>query len=159
MEWDYNYYERGLGKFFKDCFKCFWHSWIKHRVLVCDMIADYDLIQHKEYCIRREYWTDDKLSMLHERGYRICEGLPGHDNLAWMGTPVMMKLYGFKTIEETTKDNPSFLNDRMENNLLNKFARSLARASTLAGMDIQKLILMAVLGVAGVIGMKYFGVF
>jgi hypothetical protein len=159
MKWKHDYTEKGFIKFIKDGAECFWHSWIKHRVLVCDMIADYDLMQHKEYCIREEYWTDDKKSMLHERGYRICEGLPGHDNLAWMGTPVMMKLYGFKTIEEISKDNPSFLNDRMQNNLLNKFAKSLASAAALAGMDVQKILVMVGLGIAAVVGMKLFGVF
>ena len=47
----------------------------------------------------------------------------------------------------------------MSNNLLNKFAKSLARAAALAGMDIQKLLLMAGLGIAAVIGMKLLGVF
>ena len=80
-----------------------------------------------------------------------------------MGVPVFMKLHGFKMIEaddpRASKDDPMFLNDRMQNNLLNKFAKSLARAAALAGMDLQKLILMGAIGIAAVIGMKVFGVF
>lgn len=156
MIWEHDHTKRG---FFRNLKECIWHSWIKHRVMVCDMISDWDIVQQKEYVIRKEYWTDEKLKKLHETGYRRCEGLPGHDNLAWVGVPVMIKLHGFKTIEIDSKDSPTFLNDRMSNNLLNKFAKSLARAATLAGMDIQKLLLMAGLGIAAVIGMKLLGVF
>lgn len=159
MIWEHDHTEKGLGKFFKNVKECFWHSWIKHRVFVCDLFSDYDIIQQKEYVIRKEYWTDEKSKNLHAMGYRNCEGLPGHDNLVWFGVPVLCKLHGFKTIEIDSKDSPTFLNDRMNNNLLNKFAKSLARAATLAGMDIQKLLLMAGLGIAAVIGMKLLGVF
>lgn len=145
--------------FFKSLGECIYHYWIKHHVMVCDMFSDNDIIQQKEYVIRKEYWTDEKPKNLHAMGYRICEGLPGHDNLAWMGVPILCKLHGFKTYEIDSKDSPTFLNDRMNNNLLNKFAKSLARAATLAGMDVQKILLMAGLGVAAVIGMKLLGVF
>lgn len=157
--WKYDYTDRRFGKTFSDLGKVVYHSWIKHHVIVCDMIADYDLVQHKEYFIRDVYWTDERPSLLHEQGYRICEGCPDHDNIAWIGVPVFMKIRGFKMIETDEKDDPMFLNDRMQNNLLNKFARSLARAATLAGMDLQKLILMGAIGIAAVIGMKMFGVF
>lgn len=160
MRWKYDYTgSRKFGKMFSDGIQTFYHFWIKHHVIVCDIIADYDLLQHKEYFIREDYWTDEKLANLHEQGYRSCENLPDHDNLAWFGVPVMVKFHGFKTIEIDSKDDPRFLNDRIQNNLLNKFARSLARAAALAGMDIQKLVLMAGLGIAAIIGMKIFGVF
>ena len=71
----------------------------------------------------------------------------------------MVKFHGFKMIETDCKDSPMFLNDRMQSNLLNKFAKSLARAALVAGMDLQKIILMGVIGIAALIGMKMFGVF
>ena len=163
MKIKYDYTNRALGKTFIDGALCFWHHWIRKRNLIIDLIADYDVVQHKEYYIREEYWTDDELSLLHEIGYRRSEDTPDHDNLGWLGVPVMIRLHGFRTIEvtdpEASKDDPMFLNDRMSNNLLNKFAKSLARAAALAGMDLQKLILMGAIGIAAVIGMKIFGVF
>lgn len=160
MRWKYDYTgSRKFGKMISDGIQTFYHFWIKHHVIVCDIIADYDDVQHKEYFIREDYWTDEKLANLHEQGYRSCENLPDHDNLAWFGVPVMVKFHEFKIIEIDSKDDPRFLNDRIQNNLLNKFARSLARAAALAGMDIQKLVLMAGLGIAAIIGMKIFGVF
>lgn len=161
MRWKYDYTgSRKFGKIISDGIQTFYHFWIRHRVIVCDIIANYDVVQDKEYFIREDYWTDEKLANLHEQGYRSCENLPDHDNLAWFLVPVMVKFHGFKTIEiDNSRDDPRFLNDRIQNNLLNKFARSLARAATLAGMDIQKLVLMAGLGVAAIIGMKIFGVF
>ena len=163
MKWDHNYLGKGFGKFCSDLLECVKHSWIHKRILMCDIIARYDVVQKKEYYDRIEWWTDYKASQLHEMGYRVCESMPGHDSLAWAGVPVMVRFYGFKTIEITdpdgSQDDPMFLNDRMESNLLNKFARSLARAATLAGMDLQKLILMAGIGIAAVVGMKMLGVF
>lgn len=165
MRWEYNYTDRRFGKTFADLFQVIKHSWIKHRVLVIDLNADYDIIQQKEYYIRTEYWTDEKLVKLHERGYRRSDNTPDHDNLAWIGVPVMIKLSGFKSIEidpadpAASRDDPMFLNDRMESNLLKQFAKSLARAAALAGMDLQKLILMGAIGIAAVVGMKMFGVF
>lgn len=158
-EWEYDYTDRRFGKTFSDLKNVIVHSWIKHHVIVCDMIAVFDPEHNRDYFIRKVYWTDEKPSSLHEQGYRICEGCPDHDNIAWMGVPVFMKIRGFKMYETDEKDDPMFLNDRMQNNLLNKFARSLARAAALAGMDLQKLILMGAIGIAAVIGMKMFGVF
>ena len=159
MRWKYDYTNRAFGKTFIDGAICFKNYWIKKRVMVCDIYADYDLIQDKEYYKREDNWTDEKLTVLHEQGYKRCENLPDHDNIGWIGVPVMVKFHGFKTIETESKDSPMFLNDRMQSNLLNKFAKSLARAALVAGMDLQKIILMGVIGVAALIGMKMFGVF
>ena len=149
------------GGFFKDLWQNIKHRMINHRVLVVDIIAKHVNNQNKDYYERKEYWTDTPLWMLHENGYKICEGI--HDNLAWIGVPVMMKLHGFKMIEvddpNFSQDTPSTLNDRMNNNLLNKFAKSLARAAAIAGMDIQKMILIAAVGIGAIVGMKLFGVF
>lgn len=156
--WDYDYLHRS---FFKDLYLNIRHRVINKRVLVVDIIAKHSNSQNKDYYERKEYWSDTPLSVLHENGYRICEGL--HDNIAWIGVPVMMKLHGFKMIEvddpNFSKDTPSTLNDRMNNNLLNKFAKSLARAAAIAGMDIQKMILIAAVGIGAIVGMKIFGVF
>ena len=156
--WDYDYLHRS---FFKDLYLNIKHRVINKRVLVVDIIAKHSNSQNKDYYERKEYWTDTPLAVLHENGYRICDGI--HDSIAWIGVPVMMKLHGFKMIEvddpNFSKDTPSTLNDRMNNNLLNKFAKSLARAAAIAGMDIQKMILIAGVGIAAIVGMKIFGVF
>ena len=156
--WDYDYLHRN---FFKDFYLNVRHRMINKRVLVVDIIAKHSNSQNKDYYERKEYWTDTPLAVLHENGYRICDGI--HDSIAWIGVPVMMKLHGFKMIEVDdptfSKDTPSTLNDRMNNNLLNKFAKSLARAAAIAGMDIQKMILIAGVGIAAIVGMKIFGVF
>lgn len=159
MKWEYNYTDRGFGKTFSDLLQVIKHSWIKHHAIVIDLYAEWDDAQKKEYYVREEHWTDEKLTSLHEQGYRRSDGTPDHDNLAWIGVPVMIRIHNFKTCEEISRDGPSFLNDRMQNNLLNKFAKALARAAALAGMDLQKIILMGAIGIAAVVGMKMFGVF
>ena len=161
MNYDHDYHGSGIGKFLSDLGENIKHSMFKKRILVVDLIGEHDLLQNKDYYNRIEYWTDQPAEELHKNGYRVCEGL--HDNLAWIGVTVMMRIYHFKMIEITdpnfSKDTPSTLNDRMENNLLSKFAKSLARAAALGGMDLQKMILMGAVGVAAIIGMKVFGVF
>ena len=149
------------GGFFKDLLQNIKHRMIHKRVLMVDIIARHSNVQNKDYYERKEYWVDTPKRILHENGYRICEGI--HDNLAWWGVPVMMKIHGFKMIEvddpNFSQDTPSTLNDRMNNNLLNKFAKSLARAAAIAGMDIQKMVLIGAVGIAAIVGMKLFGVF
>ena len=158
MNYEHDYLK---GGFFKDLFENIKHRMIHKRVLVVDLIGEHSEVQNHDYYDRREYWTDTPQRILHENGYRICEGI--HDNLAWIGVPVMMKIYNFKMIEvddpNFSQDTPSTLNDRMNNNLLNKFAKSLARAAAIAGMDLQKMILIGAVGIAAVVGMKIFGVF
>ena len=86
-----------------------------------------------------------------------------HDSLIWWGVPVYARLYNLRTIEiidpNASQDTPSFLYDRMKSNLATKWARGLARISAIAGMDVQKLVLMGGIAVAAIIGMKYMGVF
>ena len=158
---DYDHLDASPFKFFKDGFYCFKNFWLKGRVLCVDIIGEHSNVQNKDYYRRHEYWTDTPKTVLHENGYRICEGI--HDSLAWWGVPVMMKIYNFKMIEVTdpdfSHDTPSILNDRINNNLLNKFAKSLARAAAIAGMDIQKMILIGAIGIGAIVGMKMFGVF
>ena len=161
MKWEHDYKGSGMGKFFSDLGECIKHSWIHKRILIVDLIGEHNIEQNKDYYIRQEYWTDRPAYEFHRMGYRICEGL--HDNLAWSGVTVLMRVYNFRVKEvldpNFSRDTPSTLNDRMENNLLSKFAKSLARAQALAGMDLQKLILMGAIGIAAIIGMKMFGVF
>lgn len=155
---EHDYLKRG---FFKDLFENIKHCMIHKRVLCVDLIGEHSNTQGKDYYERKEYWTDTPLRILHENGYRICDGI--HDSIAWIGVPVMMKIYNFKMIEiddpNFSQDTPSTLNDRMNNNLLNKFAKSLARAAAIAGMDIQKMILIAAVGIGAIVGMKMLGVF
>ena len=140
--------------FFKNLFENIKHRMINKRILVVDIIGRHSNSQNKDYYERKDYWTDTPKEILHENGYRICEGI--HDNLAWWGVPVMMKLYGFKEIvvddPNFSQDTPSTLNDRMNNNLLNKFAKSLAKAAAIAGMDIQKMILIGAIGIGAIVG-------
>ena len=149
------------GGFFKDLLQNIKHRMIHKRVLMVDINARHSNVQNKDYYERKEYWVDTPKRILHENGYRICEGI--HDNLAWWGVPIMMKIHGFKMIEvddpNFSQDTPSTLNDRMNNNLLNKFAKSLARAAAIAGMDVQKMVLIGAVGIAAIVGMKLFGVF
>ena len=163
MKKEHKYTEYGFIKFLKDGAECFWHFWIRHRVLIVDVtgkmvyFGEKARLRQREVYDRKEYWVDTPVEKIHEDGYRRCEGL--HDNLAWFGVPVFMKFNEIRIKEEQGLDSPRFLYDRSQNNLTTKFARSLARAQALTGMDWQKLLLMGGIGIAAVIGMKVLGVF
>ena len=159
---EHNYTERGIVKAFKDLYECIKHFWIKKRCLKVDFIGTvHPSVRNEQGYDRKEYWTDQKPEDLHAMGYRSIEGLK--NSLVWWGVPIYAKIYNIRTIEitdpEFSKDTPMTLDDRMHSNLTTKFAKSLARATALAGMDMQKLILMAGIGIAAFVGMKYFGVF
>ena len=100
-------------------------------------------MKEREVYERREYWTSVKPEQLYSEGYKRCEGV--HDNLAWFGVPVLMKLNNIHTlqvVDPRVKDSPRYLYDRAMNNLTARFAKGLARAQIVGGMDIQKLLLM-----------------
>lgn len=161
MQIEHNYTKRGIIKAFKDLYECVWYGWIRGLRLKVDLKGKEHLISGRQGYERTEYWTDEKPEDLHAKGYRSVEGLK--NSLIWYGVPVYGKLQGFRTIEITdpaaSKDTPMTLDDRMHSNLTTKFAKSLARATTLAGMDIQKMVLMGAIAVGAVLGMHYFGVF
>ena len=161
VEIEHNYTKTGFVKFITDGAECFWNFWIRGRTLKVELIGKYNQILGREEYSRKEYWTDEKKEKLHEYGFRKCEGL--HDNIAWWGVPVLMRLYNLRTVEITdpdfSRDTPQTLNDRMSNNLVARFAKSLARATVIGGMDMGKVILMGVIGIGAFIGMKMFGVF
>lgn len=160
MQREHNYTQRGILKAFKDLFECVWFGWIKGLRLKVDITAK-DYMLKGQWYERKEYWTDEKSEDLHAMGYRPIEGLK--NSLIWMGVPVYAIICNFRTLEITdpnaSKDTPMTLDDRMHSNLTTKFAKSLARATTLAGMDIQKIVLMGAIAIGAVLGMKYFGVF
>ena len=157
----HRYTDIDILKPIRDWFECLWHFWIRQRKLIVDFTGKTNILNGKQGYVREEYWTDEPSEDLHEKGYRQIVGL--HDSLIWWKVPVYARFHGFRTIEITdpnfSKDTPMTLNDRMNSNLIQKFAKSLARATAIAGMDIQKLILMGAIGIAAVVGMKMFGVF
>ena len=161
MEIEHNYTQRGIIKAFKDLFECIWYGWIKGMRFKVDITGRNYMLKSNQWYDRKEYWTSEKSEDLHATGYKSIEGLK--NSLIWWGIPIYGRLQGFKTLEITdpnaSKDTPMTLDDRMHSNLTTKFAKSLARATTLAGMDLQKMLLMGAIAIGAVIGMHYFGVF
>ena len=158
---EHKYTDRDIFKPFRDMAEVFWHYWIRHRSLKVDIVGRWNPILKKEEYHRIENWVDEPSEKIHENGYRQIVGL--HDSLIWWGVPVYARLYNLRTIEiidpNASQDTPSFLYDRMKSNLATKWARGLARVAAIAGMDIQKLVLMGGIAVAAIIGMKYMGMF
>ena len=163
---EHKYTESGFLKFIKDGAECFWQFWLNHRVLIIDItgklayVGSKETMKEREVYERREYWTSVKPEQLYSEGYKRCEGV--HDNLAWFGVPVLMKLNNIHTLQvedPRVRDSPRFLYDRAMNNLTARFAKGLARAQIVGGMDIQKLLLMGGIAIAAIVGMKFLGVF
>ena len=158
---EHKYTDRDIFKPLRDMAEVFWHYWIRRRSLKVDIVGRWNPILKKEEYHRTENWVDEPSEKIHENGYRQIVGL--HDSLIWWGVPVYARLHNLRTIEiidpNASQDTPSFLYDRMKSNLSTKWARGLARISAIAGMDIQKLLLMGGIAVAAIIGMKYMGVF
>lgn len=158
---EHKYTDRDLFKPFRDMWEVFWQYWIYHRSLKVDIVGKWNPVLNKEEYHRTEIWTDEPSEKIHQNGYKVIEGL--HDSLIWWGVPIYARLYNLRTVEITdpnaSRDTPTTLHDRMSTNLTTRFAKSMARATAIAGMDLQKLILMGAIGVGAILGMHFFGVF
>lgn len=113
-------------------------------------------IGRKEEYVRREEWVNFSRSEIAKMGYTQCEGLK--DSLAWWGVPIYCRFIGGRTAMAEDLQTATTLNDRMRSHATRDFIKGLFKGS-LPAMDIQKIGLLAILGVGAILGMWWLGVF
>lgn len=155
MEHDYT-----RETFFGNLKECLYHKFIKKRKLLVRFILKPGELGGKPEYRREETWTDMPISEINAAGFRYSKGL--HDSIAWLGTPIYVRIENGKEfpIEQfypNKKDTAYTLNDAMLSNTEASFKKSLSKAALTAAADWQKIILIAVAGVIGIILTKYFG--
>lgn len=142
-------------------FKNIWHSWIKGRKLLVDISAKPWVLGGRPTYRRSEKWTDDKVSQIHLKGYRVATGL--HDSILWWGVKIYARLHNFEEFDAETaypeiKETAETLNDAMLSDSDEKFKKGLLKTAMTAAADWQKIGLILILGVGVVIGAKLLGI-
>lgn len=135
--------------------------------LQIDITLNPDIFEDKQEFYRTERWVKVRKNELVGKGYFKCVGL--HDNLLWWGIPQYVRINGGHEFDISVKDKAgrliycqdtaTTLNDAMTSDATEQFFKGMGRAHTLMNMDIQKIIMIAVIAVGAVAGMYYLGVF
>lgn len=149
------------------------HRTIGRRRLMCDIrLLKYqttdELINNsfEARYSRTEHWTKISPAELQRAGYKKVEGL--HDNIAWWGVPVYLRISGGSKFNIRARnkngellysqDTAATLHDVMQSNATKKFLKGLNKAK-LPEMDLQKMIFIAILGAGAFFGLYMLGFF
>lgn len=119
------------------------------------------------YYDRGDYWTEMSSDALHSAGYLPVVRMPGYDSLPWWGQKVYMRLENAEQFDIRQKDEygqfiysqdtPSTLHDEMVSNATRDFIKAMFK-TTLPSIDIQKIIMIAILGVGAFFGLMMMGI-
>jgi hypothetical protein len=155
------------GGFFKDLRERF----LEHfgETIRVDIRQDYRTVGDETgaFYDRHDYWTAMTSDELHQEGYLKAIRMPGYDSIQWWGQKVYVRLQNYTQFDIHQKDDfgrfiysqdtPSTLHDEMTSNATQQFIKAMFK-TTLPTMDIQKIIMMALLAVGAVFGLMMLGV-
>lgn len=123
--------------------------------------------QTVQKCHRTDRWTMNKASELRTRGFTKVVNFPGYDSLAWWGVPIYIRLINFHQFDVHAKDEygrylypqdtSGTLHDEMISNATHDFMKGLFK-TTLPTLDLQKIGMIAILGVGAFFGLMMMGV-
>lgn len=118
--------------------------------------------------MRMEFWTDAKKKDLGTLGYKPVKGL--HDSIMWVGIPIYMIVENGRAFEvpDTKDDNGNFLfpqdtaetlQDYASSSATQKFIAAMSKVQSIGTMDLQTIIMIAIIGVGAIFGLHIMGVF
>jgi len=161
---EHQYWNKGLFYNFK---MIFWHRWIKGQVLKVDLIAKPDVLGDDRKYRRTEYWTNESTAELRSK-YDYKKAIKWYDSLLWGTVPVWIRLSNLEKFDIHQKDKAgnyiysqdtsATLNDVMTSNATAQFIKQMAKIA-MSKMDMQTMILMAIVGVGAIVGLHYLGIF
>lgn len=116
---------------------------------------------------RNDVWTGTSAADLITLGYQKVKGMPGYDSIVWWGVPIFVKLHGAQQfdihqVDEHgqliySQDSPGTLDDERKSTAVRDFIKGMFRTSY-DKMDLQKLAMVALLGIGAVFGLMMLGV-
>lgn len=137
--------------------------------IIVDLVQGTYIIGGKEgpYLKRIDRWTETPPEDLHRAGYLPGKRVPGYDSLCWWHVPIYVKLTNYEQFDIHVKDDagryiysqdtPSTLHDEMVSSATLDFIKSMFKTA-LPKMDVQRIIMIAILGVGAVFGLMMMGV-
>lgn len=133
---------------------------IKRRRYIIDICLKPSELPGRAKYTRTEKWTDKSAADLHAEGYRKAIGFK--DSLTWWGIPVFVKITNGHEIDTASvpisQDTAFTLNDSMVSSATSDFIKGMARGA-MQSMDVQKMIMIAIVGIGAIFGLKMLGVF
>lgn len=116
---------------------------------------------------RSDRWTDINPENLQRAGYKRVYGL--YDSIVWWKVPVYMRIHNahkFDVRHATdadgiliySQDTSATLHDAMQSNATQDFIKGMGKTS-IASMDLQKILMIGILAVGAFFGMYMLGVF
>lgn len=154
------------GSFFEDLAERTKHRGEK---ITVDIIQKMDYVGGIKgpYYDREDRWTEQTSDELHKIGYLPGVRVPGYDSLAWYNVPIYVRLLNWQQFDIHAKDEagnflysqdtPSTLHDEMKSNATQEFIKAMFKTS-LPNIDIQKIIMIGILGIGAVFGLMMMGV-
>lgn len=116
--------------------------------------------------VRTDRWTDVPAEALQEAGYKRVKGM--YDSLLWWNVPVYLQIHGGKKFDLSSVTDPAgnplysmdtsaTLHDAMQSNATLDFIKGMGKTS-MSSMDLQKIIMIAIVGVGAVFGLYMMGI-
>ena len=142
---------------------------LKGERIYIEMVGYVEIIDGEKVqkCRRLDRWTEDRNSDLRYHGYTKVINFPGYDSLIWWNVPVYLKLINFHQFDVHKKDEygrylysqdtAGTLHDEMVSTATHDFLKGLFKTS-LPAIDLQKLGLIAILGIGAIFGLMMMGV-
>lgn len=166
-------YWRDGWKFFYDLKMRLIHRTLHKRRLICDIrLAKYQTLDelicnsYEARYVRSEKWTDMKPIELQRAGYKKVEGL--HDNLAWWGVPVYLRISGGSKFNIHARDKKgellysqdtaATLHDVMQSRATEQFLKGMGKTK-LPEIDLQKMLFIGIIAAGAVFGLWMLGFF
>lgn len=143
-----------------------WHILIAQIMiykLIIEITINPGIIHDKPEMYRREYWTTTPKKDLIAKGFTKCVGL--HDNIAWVGIRQYIKINNGEVFDVEIKDKhgnfiysqdtPATLNDAMTSDADKEFFKGMGKAHTLRNMDMQTMIMIAIVAIGAGVGIYF----
>ena len=123
----------------------------------------------EQQCTRDEFWTNRKTKDILNAGYLPVTGLSRVSGIAWAGVPVYMSITGaekFIVPRDKDKDGrfiypqhtPALIENKIRSQATSNFLKKFKRAGG-PEMDMQGIIMLALLAVGAVVGCWWLGIF
>ncbi len=161
---EYPYYKRGLVNWIINTFYVLYYGIWKGCVLIIDIYAD--PYTKDGWCDIHKMWVDWSTAAINEQKYKL--GKVFQDSILFAFVPQYVKLHNMKVFDVSVKtaagdfiysqDTASTLHDAMVSQSDVQFRKGMSKVG-MQTMDIQTIIMIAVVGVGAIFGMHMLGLF
>lgn len=143
------------------------NRWLKGRKLKIDFIAKPAELGGDNEARIIERWTDETTAELREIGH-YKKVIGWKDSIVFAGVQCYIKIRNLEKFDQDvldsngcriySEDSASTLHDVITSNNIMQAIRNMAKVA-MSKMDIQTMVLIAIIGVGAVVGMHFLGVF